>query len=206
MQKRPKRGNRQDASLVRKAQKDKDAFAELYGKYFGRVYGYILRRAGASREAAEDLAQETFARAFGKLSSFQSRGHSYLTYLLRISKNLLANWYRKGREGRLTDELLEVLQKEEDIAGDVDRKLLGEHIAKATAKLPQESANILRLYYQEQLSLKEIAQRTQKTQNAAKLLLSRSRKRLGRLLSAETPFGLRGVNKGSGGKGREKTS
>ncbi|OHA64615.1 MAG: hypothetical protein A2672_02860 [Candidatus Wildermuthbacteria bacterium RIFCSPHIGHO2_01_FULL_49_22b] len=184
---RPKRENKEDSRLVEQAQRDKEAFGDLYHKYFGKVQGYLAKRLGGSHEVAEDLAQETFLRAFTALSRFRSRGYSYLTYLFRISRNLLVDFYRKTKEARLPSDILAFLGKEH-IEKEIDRKLLYEHLARAIGKLPKNNQKVLRAYYEEGLSIKDIGKKLGKSENAVKLLLARSRKRLGSILEKETPF------------------
>ena len=55
--------NAPDEKLVRRAQKgDKAAFAELFTRYEGRIFGYVYRMVG-DRAWAEDIAQEAFIQA-----------------------------------------------------------------------------------------------------------------------------------------------
>lgn len=186
---------------MEQAQREKEAFGNLYLKYFGRVQGYLAKRLGQSRELAQDLAQETFMRAFKALPAFRSRGYSYLTYLLRISRNLLINFYRKPREERLS-EFAKEIQGSDNTEQEMDEKILQEILWKTAKKLPPQNHLVLKLYYQEDLSLREIAKRLRKSENASKLLLSRSRKRLLKILQAETPFLNPGVNTSRKGRGK----
>jgi len=52
----------EEAVLLAAAREDPNAFAELYLRYLGPVYRYLLARTGSPADA-EDLAQETFLRA-----------------------------------------------------------------------------------------------------------------------------------------------
>src|SRR4051794_41964836 len=54
---------RSDADLLRASATDARAFRELYDRYAERIHGYHLRRT-RDREAALDLAAETFAQAW----------------------------------------------------------------------------------------------------------------------------------------------
>jgi RNA polymerase sigma-70 factor, ECF subfamily len=49
---------------------DRDAFGELYKRYYGRVLGFALRRLQGDLPGAEDLTSETFLAAFCKICSF----------------------------------------------------------------------------------------------------------------------------------------
>ena len=56
--------------LVEAAQQDPKKFSVLYEQNFDRVYAYVLRRV-RDRDAAEELAQETFVRAYRSLKSLR---------------------------------------------------------------------------------------------------------------------------------------
>ncbi len=76
------------ASLVAAAQAgDTGAFEQLYRQQVGRVYATCLRMTG-SREAAEELCQLAFVRAWERLGSF--RGESgFGTWLHRVTVNVV---------------------------------------------------------------------------------------------------------------------
>jgi RNA polymerase sigma-70 factor (ECF subfamily) len=86
---------------------DQQAYAELVQRHQRRLLG-LLAHACGSRETAEDLAQETFARAYQKLHLFEGRCGFY-TWLCRVAMNLLANERRRKRlENQASREGFEV--------------------------------------------------------------------------------------------------
>jgi len=83
------------------------AYAELVERYQRRLLG-LLWHACSDRELAEDIAQETFVRAFHKLSLYSGESQFY-TWLARIGLNLLAtNRRRKRLENQKPREGFEV--------------------------------------------------------------------------------------------------
>ncbi len=56
--------------LVQSSQRDPRRFAQLYDRYFDRIYAFALTRTG-NRAAAEDVTADTFRQAFENLSRFQ---------------------------------------------------------------------------------------------------------------------------------------
>lgn len=173
-----------------------DNFGELYEQYFQRVFRYIAGRLGKGKEAAEDLAQDTFARAFRGFSRFQDKGFSYLTYLLRVARNLLIDTYRASK--RIVS--LERFGKEmpsngEDAKERIGARMEAETLQKLIQQLKPKEQEILRAFYLEDQSIKEIAKKTEKSVNAVKLALSRARKRLASMARKEmTPFPESSVN------------
>lgn len=74
---------------------DSSAYESLVNRYQLRLLG-LLAHASGSRDEAEDLAQETFVRAFNKLHTFAGQSQFY-TWLCRIAMNLLATEKRRKR-------------------------------------------------------------------------------------------------------------
>ena len=74
---------------------DQPAYARLVQRHQRRLLGLLMHACG-SHELAEDLAQETFARAYQKLRLFEGRS-SFYTWLCRVAMNLLANERRRKR-------------------------------------------------------------------------------------------------------------
>ena len=71
------------------------AFETLYRQHVGRVHGLCLRMTG-NRDAAEELAQDAFVRAWRKLPGF--RGESaFATWLTRLTVNVVVSNQRGQR-------------------------------------------------------------------------------------------------------------
>jgi hypothetical protein len=106
----------------------------------------------------------------------------------------VVNFYRRHKEDRLSEFASEMLGKEDGTEEEIDSAILAGLMKEALGKLPEKDRKILRLFYEEGRSLKDIAKKEGKSENAAKLRLSRARKRLGGVLSYMTPFSSRSVN------------
>lgn len=70
----------------------REAFVELVHRYRGRIVNFIYRTLG-DIERSEDLAQESFIRAFRKADSFNSK-YRFSTWLYTIARNLTSNELR----------------------------------------------------------------------------------------------------------------
>ena len=85
--------------LVRKARRgDLEAYDELVRRHQERIYATIYHMT-ANHEDANDLAQESFIKAFQALKSFKG-GSSYYTRLYRIAVNKTIN-FLKQRKNRI---------------------------------------------------------------------------------------------------------
>jgi RNA polymerase sigma-70 factor (ECF subfamily) len=74
---------------------DRDAFAVLVDRHGSRIHSAILRMVG-NPETANDLAQETFMKAFSALASFR-RGAAFSTWLYAIALNQVRTEYRRRK-------------------------------------------------------------------------------------------------------------
>ena len=78
---------------VSAGQGDTAAFETLVQKYQDRVYNLLYRLSGSEMDA-EDMAQETFMKAYRALGSFR-QGSKFYTWLFRIAVN---TGYSRGRQ------------------------------------------------------------------------------------------------------------
>lgn len=88
-----------DLTLVRRAQQeDSAAYDELIRRYQERIYATVYHMT-SNHEDANDLAQESFVKAFQALKSFKG-GSSFYTWLYRIAVNKTINFLkqRKNRQ------------------------------------------------------------------------------------------------------------
>ncbi|OHB25279.1 MAG: hypothetical protein A2542_03295 [Parcubacteria group bacterium RIFOXYD2_FULL_52_8] len=166
-----------DTQLIARAQHDSRQFAQLYQKYALKVYNYFWYRLHQDNDLAKDLTQETFLKAFEHLTHFQSHGHSYLTYLLKIAHNILVNQYRRPSTLSL-DSLANAEDIPEEITGtDQDKERL-ELAWRAVNALPPQEKDLMLLRYHKGLSVREVAHVVGKSENAVKLALSRIQRKL----------------------------
>lgn len=95
---------------------DAAAFDELVVRNQSRVRGWLRHLAGDAA-LADDLAQETFLRAWRKLGTFKATG-SFEAWLLTIARNEFLQHVRKsGREAHRMDELRHATETDETANG-----------------------------------------------------------------------------------------
>ncbi len=164
----------EDWLLVKAAQKNSDEYRKLYDKYKENLYRYVLYHVGHDRGVAHDLVQEVFIKAFSHIKEFKRANASYLTYLRRIAHNQVVNFYRRKKTVGLDEvadsEVAKSASRAEMLMKDIDWYGLGE--------LSQTEKEIFSMRYREGMRIKEIAVLLQKSENAVKLHLSRSRRKI----------------------------
>jgi len=172
-----KPGNDQGMSGKRKAQ------YELYKLYYKAMYNTALNIVKHPHEA-EDIMQNSFIDAFGKLDSWNGSG-TFGSWLKRIVINNSVDATRKHREYRLLDEEeLEIQDvSDEDYYQNVDAKV--EEIRHAMFQLGNEDRTVLSLFLLEGYNHEEIAAILNISYNASRTRYSRARHRLCILLNAK---------------------
>lgn len=158
--------------LIRQAKEgDPNAFAQLYERYFDRVYRYIYFRLGKGE--AEDLTQEVFLKAFQSLGSYKWRGLPFSSWLMRITHNLVIDHIRV--EGKRKQRTLASLN-EGIVQGGTDPALLAEHklavgeLSRAMEKLSPAQREVLSLRFGSGLSVSETAKALKKSEGTVKSL------------------------------------
>lgn len=96
---RQTRVSRDDARLVRSFRKgDEQAFEELVRRYQDPVYNVAYRMVG-EREAAMDVAQEAFMKAFRGIETYNTR-MAFKNWLYRIATNAAIDHLRRRAAAR----------------------------------------------------------------------------------------------------------
>ncbi len=162
---------KEDALLITLAQESPEMFSQLYEKYAVPVREYFSRRLRGDRVLSEDLTQEVFIRAFHYLPQFRLANASYYTYLLRVAHSVLVNQYRKERIETVT-----LSGREESIPMDEPRLL--PDMEELLGSFSETERQAMLLKYRDGYKVRAIAKLLGKTENAIKLILSRTRKKL----------------------------
>jgi RNA polymerase sigma-70 factor (ECF subfamily) len=179
-----------EAEVVRAAQRgDSAAFAEIVRRYQHAVHrvAYALTRNAAD---ADDLAQETFVRAYRALDRFRA-GEPLYPWLARIATNLAFSLFRTRRRRPETalEPLVEAGQQwgvDDDPADRAAEKERQAHMQSAFAALSREHQAVLTLRVVEDLSYEDIARTLGVPIGTVMSRLSRARAELKARLAART--------------------
>jgi len=133
-------GEVSDLALVRRAQEeDMDAYDELVRRYQERIYATVYHMT-SNHEDANDLAQDTFIKAFRALKTFKGDS-SFYTWIYRIAVNKTIN-FLKQRKNRVHLSLNDM---------DFNAENNPELVALASDKTPRRDLNLSEL--QEKLNM-----------------------------------------------------
>jgi RNA polymerase sigma-70 factor (ECF subfamily) len=136
---------------------------ELFRAHWPTVFGYLRRRTG-DPVLAEELAQETFAKATAAFLGW--RGGPPAAWLLAIARNVLTDHHRRGKRLVPLEETLLPSQAFPDTGIEV-RDLLG--------RLPANTRRLLELAYLDGFTHAEIGAMTGQTPAAVRSAIWRAR-------------------------------
>jgi len=157
-------------------------YAHLVDKYKDRVFSIALKVL-RNREDAEEMAQETFVKAYKSIQSF--RGDSkFSTWLFRITYNNSISEVRKKKYKTtpLDDERYDGETEEISLDGPVG-ELRAEYVKAALDKLDHEDYTLIFLYYFDDQSVEELIRVTGLSESNVKVKLHRARKKLYAILN-----------------------
>jgi RNA polymerase sigma-70 factor (ECF subfamily) len=178
-----------DASLVQRCLSGEDsAWEQLVRLHTRRVYGLSYRFTGSDSEA-QDLTQEVFLRVFRTLKTFRSEEGSFVTWLTRLTRNLLIDHYRRARHERVTDSMEELSPGFEQNLRDPERpddvlagRETSELLQGALRRLSPDLRETVILRDLQDLEYREIASILKIPEGTVKSRLNRGRAELARIL------------------------
>jgi RNA polymerase sigma factor (sigma-70 family) len=152
--------------MVAYAQGNENAFWELYGRYSGRVYGFLFARA-RNRTAVDDL----FQTAFLKLHQSRHRydpAFAFAPWIFTIVRNVWIDHLRRT-----------AARREDELSGELPAPAPAEQPTLPELKhLDERQREALKMRYGEDLSFDEISKRLKTSPANVRQIVSRGLKRL----------------------------
>lgn len=178
----------QDENIVRSVQNGQtESYAKLVDRHKDQVYGMLMRLTG-DPQLAEELAHETFVRAYQGIGRF--RGESrFATWLVQIAVNIARDHVRERQRNKFVslDQMIErdadsPLFTEErayyDPLAEVSERDLIKRFEKGLQELPPNYREIFLLHHLQGMSYEDIAEMTGDSVGSLKVRSHRARKLL----------------------------
>jgi len=156
-------------------------FAEFYACYLPQVKAF-LARTGCDSHSLDDLAQETFLRAWNARSRFLG-AVQFRTWLLGIARNTARESWRKQRPH--TEPLDHNLSNDAGDRTGPDPET-AQTVRDAVSKLPAKQQAAIRLVYLNGFTQSDAASKSSCARDAFRRRLASGRTNLRRLLSEQT--------------------
>ena len=157
-----------DYELVQLYENGNDkAFDEILQRHQNYVYSYILFLV-KEEDVADDIFQETFTRAIIAIRShrYQTTG-KFSAWLIRIAHNLIVDSTRETETGKIifqekfsSNILNDIRLSEGAIEGNIMEEQKADQIRKMLDYLPEVQREVIIMRFYEDLSFKEIAEKT----------------------------------------------
>ena len=169
--------------IARTALRDRAAFSALYDATSAKLFGVCLRVL-KDRGEAEDALQDVFVRIWHKADSYAVTGHSPMTWLITVARNLSIDRLRARRapasgidaavdlsDGRPGPEAASIAASE------------SRRIAACFDELPSDRAGAVRGAYLDGATYQDLADRYEVPLNTMRTWLRRSLQKLKECLS-----------------------
>ncbi|HVN57134.1 MAG TPA: sigma-70 family RNA polymerase sigma factor [Bacteroidales bacterium] len=161
-----------------------NAFTHLVDRHKDNVFNLALRISG-NREDAEEIAQDSFLKAYRSLEGFKMNS-TFSTWLYRIVYNSSISLIRKRREKILSiqefpadaADFLSVIHDEDAAIEEYKRSL----VAFALQNLNEEDRAIITLFYYEEMDTEKISQVTGLSRQNVKVRLFRARQKMSEII------------------------
>ena len=157
-------------------------FNQVHNELRPRVLGYLTKITGDSN-LAEDLTNETMVKVWMNFNKFDMDKGSISTWTMRITKNVLTDYWRKRQldtvsiQGAVDEEGNEYfkLPVAETPHSVVVASELGEGIQLAINSLPKNQKRIADMFFNQELSYEEISIELNKPLGSVKSSLYRAK-------------------------------
>ncbi|MBD5268114.1 MAG: sigma-70 family RNA polymerase sigma factor [Bacteroides sp.] len=164
-----------DEQLVKAyAQGSNEAFDALLKRHQDRVFNYIIRIV-KNEDLANDIFQETFVKAILTIKQGRyTENGKFPAWISRIAHNLIIDYYRQEKSENLqsTDlEDVDILNRKDLCEATIEDLIINDQILNDVKSLIQElpelQREVLQMRYYQNLSFKEIAEKTGVSINTA---------------------------------------
>ncbi len=162
--------------------KTEKVFMESYEEFSDAIFRYALFQT-SNKQVALDISQDTFIKTWQYLQKGEEV-ENIRAFLYRVAKNLIIDYRRKKKSYSL-DEMTEFgldFQIEEDLLEKKEEEFERDRVLKTIHDVDDKYREILILRYVEEMSIKEIGEVMDKSQNHVSVMIHRGVEKLKKLL------------------------
>jgi len=157
---------------------ESSAAVEFYHLYSGKILSYLSKR--VQQEDAKELTNDVFLEAIDSLA-FLKKKESVMSWLYTIARNKTVDFYRKRKiKSILLSKMpfLEIIESElNQPEFQYEKNRIRDNIEKTLRTLSDKYQKILRLHYEEKISIKKIAPIFNLSFKATESMLFRARQK-----------------------------
>lgn len=153
--------------------REKDEFSLIYDEYITKIYRFIFLKVSTA-EIAEDLSSEVFTRTWKEFN--RKEIENIQAFLYGVARNLIADHYRiKGKVKIVSIEgSFDVLDEDEDIQDRAKIDSDMEMVKNALSDINEDYQDYIIWRYLEELSISEIAEILDKSEESVRVGVHRA--------------------------------
>jgi RNA polymerase sigma-70 factor (ECF subfamily) len=152
---------------------DENSLSILINRHQSKIYGFIYSKL-SDRDIADDIFQDTFIKVIKTLksNSYNEEG-KFLPWVMRISHNLIIDYYRKNKKMPMFRETEEfsIFSIMSDNVPNIESQMITSQVESDLRKLikvlPEDQKEVLMMRMYQDLSFKEISELTGVSINTA---------------------------------------
>ncbi len=152
---------------------DENSLSILINRHQSKIYGFIYSKL-SDRDIADDIFQDTFIKVIKTLksNSYNEEG-KFLPWVMRISHNLIIDYYRKNKKMPMfrESEDFSIFSIMSDNVPNIESQLITSQVEsdlrKLIEELPEDQKEVLVMRMYQDLSFKEISELTGVSINTA---------------------------------------
>lgn len=155
-------------------------FLDVYKQNTDAIFRYCFLRL-SDRELAKDITQETFLKVW----QYAQNDHEITNlraFLFTTARNLIIDYYRKKKSVSLDNLMEQGFDVKVDIYDGLVDKFDGDQALAFLGSIPEKYRDAIYMQYVEGLSVKEIAEITQETENNISVRIHRGLQKLRSIL------------------------
>ncbi|MDX1940485.1 MAG: RNA polymerase sigma factor [Saprospiraceae bacterium] len=157
-------------------------FNLLYSRYASKIYGKCLTIL-KDEALAEDATQEIFMKIFLNLSRFEEKA-KFSTWIYSITYNYCIDYLRRKQKQENVfsdDEIEKAPEIPDEISDEALIEMEVKHLKNVLDSMPAGDRAILLMKYQDDMSIKEIADTLNRSESAIKMKIKRAKEKAQKL-------------------------
>ena len=146
-----------ESQVIKKCQAGElKQFGQLYDSYIKKIYNFVYYKTW-HRQTAEDLTSQTFFKALTKIKQFDEIKGSFSSWLYKIARNTVIDYYRQNKADLNIDDIIHVIRTADEPKKALEKKF----------KLSEKQADaILEIKLRQLAKLEEIKIKTEQAELA----------------------------------------
>lgn len=177
----------QEQELFERLKADPEAITEVYDRFAGPLYSFLLKRCG-HKQTAEDIVAQVFMKLLESAPNLEWKGVSIGAWLYRVAINALSDHWRSSafRKTQEIDPDVWDPPSIDDPEWNVEIKMEGEKLKEAMSHLSERDQQVLTLRFFGGFDTEDVARELDITNNHAAVLIYRALGRMRKNLISES--------------------